>query len=482
MAGLSNTSFRDPDGYVFESEGILYRHVSFRYRSHYDHLMQSGLYHRLVDEKLMVAHREETAIASPDAYRVLRAERIPFISYPFEWSFSQLKDAALLTLRIQEIALEHAMTLKDASSYNVQFRQGRPIFIDTLSFTKRESETPWNAYRQFCQHFLGPLAILSYCDIRFNQMMRVYLDGIPIDLAAKLLPKKTFFRFGLLLHIHLNSASQKRLAQRANKTKSIPKMKKESLVGMIHHLASTIEKLEWRPSHTAWLNYYSQTNYSDAAFANKKVLVSQFLDAINPLPRLLWDLGSNNGLFTDLATEKGITTIAIDNDPGAVEANYHRGASSHHCSLPLVMDLTNPTPSIGWANRERMSLLERGPADAVLALALVHHFAIANNTPFDKIADFLAQASEFLIIEFIPKEDSQVQKLLAGREDIFTEYDQLHFEAAFGRRFVTQKKTAIIGSLRTLYLMRRKARTTARVRHDFAFEAPLPKKESEFLQ
>ena len=207
-------SFRDPSGFVFDKNGTLLRQINGCYRQDFEALQQSGLLQSLHKSSDLISHEEvgiENA-ASSEAYRVIKPERIPFVSYPYEWSFSQLKDAALLTLTIQLKSLEYCLSLKDASAYNIQFMNGKPIFIDTLSFERHVEGTPWVAYGQFCQHFLAPLALMSHVDVRLGQLLRVHLDGIPLDLASRLLPFSTLFRPGIFFHLHLHSKSQQKYA------------------------------------------------------------------------------------------------------------------------------------------------------------------------------------------------------------------------------------------------------------------------------
>jgi hypothetical protein len=448
-------SFRDPSGFLFRRGGELYRQVNLSYRPHYDRLIASGLYDDLASAGLLIHHEEaRTEPAAPDLfYKVIKPEPVSFISYPFEWCFGQLKDAALLTLRIQKAAFEKGMFLKDASAYNVQFHRGRPVFIDTLSFETYSEGTPWVAYRQFCQHFLAPLALMSRTDVRLGQLSRTHLDGVPLDLAAALLPGRTKLEAGLLTHIHLHSRSQQKNAGKPTQGAGA-KMSRLSYLGLIDHLEGTVSKLTWEPQGTVWADYYDETNYSEAAFARKKEIVARLLDKIGP--RSVWDLGANTGEFSRLASGRGIETVAFDMDPAAVEKCYREVRSRKEQNLlPLLMDLTNPTPPYGWASTERMSLVERGPADMALALALVHHLAIGNNVPFGRMAEFFAAVCKSLIVEFVPKTDSQVQRMLATREDVFTEYNAESFERAFSGFFRIEECTGVQGSDRTIYLMRR---------------------------
>ena len=420
--------------------------------------MESGLYEKLLKARLLIPHVEvdqppaEAGSAPEVCFRVIQPERVPFISYPYEWSFGQLKDAALATLSIQRRALKAGMSLKDASAYNIQFVRGKPTLIDTLSFEMYKEGQPWVAYRQFCQHFLAPLALMALKDIRLNQLLRAYIDGLPLDLASRLLPGKTRLQFGLLTHIHLHAGAQKTFAGRDVKSRGAGTFGKQAMIGLIDSLEGTVRKLDWKPGGTEWGDYYQRTNYTDAAFEHKKQLVAESVQQVNPA--LVWDLGANNGVFSRLASNHGPFVVSFDIDPAAVEHNYHQVKEEKTENLlPLLLDLTNPSPSIGWANRERDSFCSRGPADLVLALALIHHLAISNNVPLLQLADFFAEMGKWLVIEFVPKSDSQVQKLLASREDIFPEYTRQGFETAFEKRFIIRRAVDVHESERVLYLM-----------------------------
>jgi hypothetical protein len=452
-SGQLSASFRDPSGFLFSRSGILYRQVNRVYEQEYMRLIESGLYEKLVKVGLLIPHVEveQAPAESEAAFKVIQPERVPFISYPYEWSFGQLKSAALATLSIQKRALKLGMSLKDASAYNIQFVRGKATLIDTLSFEIYKEGEPWVAYRQFCQHFLAPLALMAFKDVRLNQLLRVYIDGVPLDLASELLPSKTRFNFGLLTHIHLHAGAQKKYSGAEVKSRS-GSMSKQAMTGLIESLETTIQKLNWTPRGTEWGNYYDITNYSDAAFEHKKQLVSEWTKRLQP--KIAWDLGANNGVFSRVVSTDCPCVVSFDIDPAAVEQNYRQVKKDKTENLlPLVLDLTNPTPAIGWANRERNSFGERGPADMVLALALVHHLAISNNVPLPQLADFFAEIGKWLVIEFVPKPDSQVQKLLVSRQDIFPNYTRAGFESAFKERFSIRETVEIHESERVLYLM-----------------------------
>lgn len=454
--GRHSASFRDPSGFIFTDRNTLYRQVNHSYRKEYDRLMASGLYDELVDEGLLLPHEEIKYVGSQtEAYKILKPELIEFISYPYEWSFSQLKDAALHTLKIQKTAMKHGMGLKDASAYNVQFHKGKPIFMDTLSFEIVDKPKPWVAYRQYCQHFLAPLALMSYVDISLSKLLREYIDGIPLELASRLLPRKTNFKFGISTHIHIHSKSQKRYASSPKKEVKERTISANALTGIISSLESSTKKLQWKLSDTEWGEYYTFTNYKDRSLQYKKELVKKHINKVKP--NIVWDLGANNGFFSRVASDKKIFTVAFDIDPVAVEANYQMAKDKNEIDItPILMDLTNPSPSMGWAHEERQSLEQRGPADLILALALIHHLAISNNLPLSSVAEYFSKLGRHLTIEFVPKGDSQVDKLLATRKDIFPDYTEEGFEKAFKQYFSVADKKKISGSKRTLYLLKKK--------------------------
>jgi hypothetical protein len=407
----------------------------------------------LIEKNLLVSHEESDTALSNDAYAVLKPQLIPFISYPSEWSFGMLRHAALTTLRIQKIALAHGMTLKDASAYNIQFVDGQPLLIDTLSFEKRVDGEPWIAYRQFCQHFLAPLALMGYHDVRLNGLFRDHIDGVPLDMASKLLPLRTRLRPGIAIHIHAHAAAQKKMGDSGAQKKST--MTDNALTGLLNSLRGAVRGLRWNPGGTVWGDYYNDTNYTGSSAERKAELVKSFLTEANP--STVWDLGANDGRFSRIASDGGAATVAFDIDPAAVEQGYRAiRRDKLKGLLPLVVDLSNPSSAMGWAHRERMSFLERGPADCVMALALIHHLAIGNNVPWRSLVDFFAMASKYLIIEFVPKHDSQVQRMLRSREDVFPFYDRENFEQNFERRFECLQAVDIEGSERTLYLLKRR--------------------------
>ncbi len=446
-------SFRDPQGFVFEQDGRILRAVAESFKDSYEMLMSSGLYEELVREHILVAH-EETTLNAENSYKVLAPQKIPFISYPYEWSFGQLKDAALLTLDAANRALSHGMILKDASAYNVQFLGSRPILLDTLSFEIHKEGTGWMAYRQFCEHFLAPLTLMSKGDLRANKMLQTFIDGLPLDYSCSMLSGSTFLNPSLLIHIYLHARAQHAFAGKDIKEVKKKSMPKQSVLALLDNLIDCVNGLKIKESKTTWSHYYTDTNYSESSAKEKERIVNEMIELSNIDE--VWDIGANNGHFSRLAASAGKRVISMDLDPLCVELNYRKTKEEKQNILPLLIDLSAPSPAIGWNNKERMSLTQRGPAPLGMALALIHHLAIGNNVPLPMVAEYFQSLCKQLIIEFVPKDDSQVQRLLSSREDIYPDYNEAGFRKAFAEHFDFVRELKIEGSSRTMFLLKRK--------------------------
>lgn len=449
-------SFRDPAGFVFTREGVLYRQIDRPFGPTWDEFVASGLHADLVEGGLLipVQNADRGLAVSESAHCVVRPERVSFISYPYEWSFSQLQDAALLTLDAMKRAMAKGFWMRDASGFNVQFHRGKAVLIDSLSFEPYREGHAWPAYGQFCRHFLAPLALAAHVDLRSILFLRLHIDGMPLDLAARMLPRKTKWNPGLLTHIHLHaSAGTKTGAQNAHiPRREIPR---NAILGLIDSLERSIRALAAPKTETVWGDYYNFTNYEKEAFERKKALVQELTEIA--APERIWDLGANTGVFSEAVAGDRREIVAWDGDPLAVEAAYLKWKKEKRGNLlPLLQDFSNPSPALGWAHRERNSLLERGPADLTLALALIHHLAIGNNVPLPLIAEWLTSLGKWCLIEFVPKADSQIQRMLANREDIFDDYDEVGFRRAFAASFELVESRAIEGTERTLFLYRRR--------------------------
>jgi len=447
-------SYRDPAGFVFEYEGTIYRQVNQCYAPHYDLLMRSGLYELLVKKQKLVAHTEleQNLTGAPQWYKTLLPEQLPFISFPYEWCFAQWKAAALLTLNIMQKAMDKGMILKDATPFNIQFAGSRAVFIDTLSFETYDASQPWVAYHQFAECFLAPLLLARYRSQELPGLFERYPNGIPLALVAKLLPFKCRFHLDIYLHIYLPV----RVARKDNTSaQKKPVFSHKKLATVISSLESMVRSLKLPASATAWNNYYDETVLSDNYVDQKMLVVSEWLKKI--APQKLLDLGTNTGLFAEAAAAGGAFTIAVDADADCINTLYTTCRQKKTKNLlPLWIDMTNPSPAIGWNNAERPSFLQRAQADCTMALALVHHLAIGRNIGFGLMADSFSCMSPWLIIEFVPKTDPKVALLLRDREDIFDQYHEAGFLQAFGEKYSVSERMVLPDSGRILFLMNRK--------------------------
>jgi len=445
-------SFRDPAGFVFEQQGKYYRQINQSYADNYALFKQSGLYDLLVKERKIIPHTEinENLTGRPQWHITLLPQQLPFISYPYEWCFSQWKDAALLTLGLVQKGIEHGMILKDATPFNIQFVNGLPVLIDSLSFEKYDATKPWVAYRQFVECFIAPLLLAKYNGAAMLKIFQIYPDGIPLAVVLKLLPFKSILNANVFLHVRLPNllTAKKNDAQK----KRVP-FTRQKLINIISNLGSFVQSLALPPSVTQWNNYYEETILSRGYADAKMTIIENWLKEM-PGHTVL-DIGTNTGLFAKAASAAGKFTIAIDGDTACIDKLYTDCRQQNTGNIiPLCVDITNPSPAIGWDNAERAAFAERAKADTTMALALIHHLVIGKNISFEQVAGTFSRFSTWLIIEFVPKNDPKVQLLLQDREDIFTGYNEAAFLEAFEKKFSIVKRVVIAGTERVLFLMR----------------------------
>lgn len=447
-------SYKDPSGFVFRANGIIYRQVHQQYAAHYNRLMESGLYAELVKNGWLLPHTETSDHTNefPGTYKILLPEQLPFISYPQEWCFSQLQDAALCTLNIMRAAVAQNMVLKDATPYNIQFITGRPVLIDTLSFEAYNENNPWVAYRQFCETFLYPLMLARYRKLELREIFGAWPDGVPAPVVSGLMPCSTRFNMGVALHVHLPASSYTRQKNNTQKKVVFSRRKMEQL---LQHLYAIVSKLKMGKRASVWAGYYEETILSKAYLAEKKKVCEQLLNQIEITT--VFDAGANDGEFTKLLQHKATHIVAADYDTECVERLYqYVKANNIKNILPLVADMANPTAASGVLNSERASLLQRSNTGLVLALALVHHLCIGRFMSFVQLAELFAGMGEYLLVEFVPLNDEKAQQLLAGRTTTFAHYTEKQFVAALESKFQMLNKSMVTGSERTIYLAQRK--------------------------
>jgi hypothetical protein len=447
-------SFRDPSGFIYEQDGLIYRFVSTAYAVDYALLQNSGLAAELLKKNLLLPFTEtaDNHTGRSDWHKTLLPQQLPFFSYAWEWSFSQLKGAALATLTVCKLALQKGMILKDATHTNMQWVDGKWKLIDTLSFETYTAGESWIAYRQFCECFLNPLLLAAYSGMEVHKLALSYPDGVPAAVTSRLLPFKTKFNASIYLHVHLQAKmGGKPTAEQKSPGK---KLSQKNIEQIIDNLYSCIEGLHLPQQTTTWNNYYDETILSETYLTEKKKLVASLL--INQTYKSVLDLGANEGEFSLLCKED-TQVIATDFDSACIDSLYNRLKKEKRKNiLPLVLDLTYPTPAVGWMNEERKAFFKRTKADVCLALALIHHLAIAKNISLQQLASFFASICNTLIIEFVPKEDPKVQGMLQRRKDIFDNYTEQEFEQAFALYFSLEQKTTVKGSQRSMFVYRKK--------------------------
>ena len=431
-------SFRDPAGRVYHDGDRIVRAISPQGIDDWRAVRDTGLLDRLAAQGSVIASDPIDAPADFDeSHEYVAHPRLPFISYPYEWGFEALKAAALLHLDVHLEALAADVTLVDSSAYNIQFEGPRPIFIDVLSFRPYQEGGLWDGHRQFCEQFLYPLLLEAKVGVSPGAWYRGALEGITAADLRRVLP----FRQRLSPRVWKHVIAPTMLANLARKMDQVevgrdvakPKLPKAVLEAMLRGLRGWIDQLALKDQVTVWGDYSSATSYADEGRVAKTALVGEFVAAVKP--RMLWDIGCNAGEFSFVASDAGAAhVVGWDADTNAVSQAFIEARRRDAWLTPLLADLANPTPSQGWAQAERPGMAERGPADALLALALVHHLAIGRNIPVPGVVDWLVSLAPVGLVEFIPKTDPQIQRMLAFRNDIFAGYDRDAFVAAFTAR------------------------------------------------
>jgi hypothetical protein len=443
-------SFRDPSGFVYEQNGIIYRFVDVEYKKHFEKLYSSGLYESLLKKQwvLPVEQVPKNHFAVPNWLATLQPQRIPFLNYAWEWSFDQLKDAALVTLDICKAALAKNMILKDATHFNIQFVDGLPKHIDTLSFEVYEEGTSWIAYRQFCECFLNPLLLAAYCNMETHKLLLAYPDGVPVGLTSKWLPFATKLNTHILLHVHVHAKYGKAGRQQSKAPEK--KISKAAVLNILTSLTACISKLQLKEQSSTWNNYYNETILSDDYLQQKKNIVKSWMNEL--AYHSVCDYGANEGEFSKLCRSEALV-VANDFDSNCINRLYQScKIQKVRNILPLVVDLTQPSPAMGWENKEQPAFINRKQFDLSLALALIHHLVIGKNISLTQTAAFFAEQTYWLIIEFVPKDDSKIKSMLQSRKDIYEDYTIENFEEVFRRKFSLLKKETLAQTGRVLYL------------------------------
>ncbi len=452
-----SSSFRDPSGYVFIDNGVVKRSIFPVYFKQYKALKNQGFFEKLFNTGLLIEHKE---LSQSDSEIIIQPEQIPFITYPYEWSFSQYKEAALLTLKLQKYCLKNNFSLKDSSAFNVTLHKGKAIFIDTLSIDFYTENMPWRGYKQFVTHFLGPLVLAHYHGSQSLKLMSNFIDGIPIKMIASMLPLRTKLYPFLFSNIHLLAKfDDKHSADYVGETR-IKSLSKKAQFNIIDSLYNYIKKLSLK-ERSEWVNYYDKTNYSDESFKLKSNIINTWTSQLNL--KTLVDIGGNDGTFVRNINHKIHQALVCDVDNNAVDINYNRAKlNKEDYMLPFVFNILNPSAAIGFNNKERSSFLDRikGFApDVTMALAVIHHMSLSGNIPFETSANFFASFSKYLLIEFPKRDDSWVQRLLDSKREFkehFEFYNINEFEHCYNKYFNLIEKIPIEKTERVMYFLSKK--------------------------
>lgn len=449
-------SYRDRDGFVVVDGQSVKRYVQSVYADTYEHLLRSGLYDRLVDEGSFIPHKEiqPDTLSERAYYKILEPQWIPFISLPYEWTASQWKEALLLFLRINRTSLQYGMILKDATPFNFCFYNGRCILFDTLSFEMYEEGAPWVAYRQFCENFLGPFALVCFNDVRWAGMLQTAINGWPLSFVSKNLPLRTWFNPVILMHIHLHAGVSARKTGAYESDRKI--FSKEKLLLLWGMIEKAVQKWKYQPPRPVWQAYYDTGILSEEYLTSKIAVVTNWIEKITVSNVI--DLGANNGVFSSIASLHAERVLAIESDHACVEQiRKNINAAETHNIETVLADITMPAPATGWENEERFSLLQRIHCDLLMALAVIHHICIGSNVPLVFTARLFAKiTSRYLLIEFVPRNDPKVTAMLANRKDIFSDYTEEFFLSAYQQYFKLLDTAACDASDRKLYLWEKK--------------------------
>lgn len=448
-------SFKDPDAIVLKTEIGFTRYLFYQYKDQYEHLMQSGLYDELVKEGLLIPHQEiKINSAEPKVYKQILPEQIPFQSYPFEWSYLQWRKAALAFLKINKIALKYGMILKDASPYNFYLKNGKAILFDTSSFVLFTDHQPWLAYRQFCELFFAPIALMKYNGADWAKIYMANIRGFNMQFVSKQLPLKSWMNLSCLIHIHLHAKYEGKKSKTTNSNKGFTKKQLNQLFDLFIDAIRLWKSVS--PISKNWETYYEEGIESELYLANKKNIITEWMRETKS--NSILDLGANTGVFSIIATSYSKQVIAAESDSACVDIIEKEIKKSNIQNLTtLVTDLSETSPALGMLNKEYQSFIQRAKSDLVLALALVHHLCISKNLALNHVAElFSSLSNHFLIVEFIPKSDPKTQLLLNHREDVFLDYQEENFQEAMNLFFILEKREKVADSDRILYLFKKK--------------------------
>jgi hypothetical protein len=454
-------SFRDPEGSVFYYESEVYRTLTSPSAEKMKVLLELPFFKKLVKEEQVINTKLLEAINVfpenfPVSKQILWHERIPFITYPFEWTFSILKDGALLTLDLMEILLEHNYILKDGTAWNICLHKGNPCFFDILSINSYREGQAWEGLSQFLQEFLYPLMLQAYHGIDFQPIWRSTQQGVPVKFLYKTLSKASLFKKGVFKYVYLQEkfSASKTISEATLRNEfSAQAFPKKDLIRLLKDLRTCVESLQLTKDQSVWKDYASQNSYEVLDTKEKESFIEDGLKKLKPL--VVMDLGCNTGHYSLIASKQA-QVISCDLDTTCLDHIYLQKEKN---ILPVVLNLMTPSPSMGWRLSERKDIFARLKADTFLALALIHHLCIVQNVPLVSFVKFLKSIAPRGIVEWVDKSDPMVQFLLRNRADIFNDYTFENFQDLISQDFNIEKTVSLNKGTRQLLLLSEKKMT-----------------------
>lgn len=453
-------SFRDRDGRIYRCGDRIVRGISAGALEDYRKLEVTNFFRKFTESGRIVGTREVAALDVPLAddekarwAGFLEHERIPVVSYAYEWTFSMLRDAAVLTLDLLEAAIQENMTLKDATPYNVQFVGGKPVFIDIPSFETLPAGSTWSGYRQFCEMFLFPLMLQAYRGIDIQPMMRSSIDGVRVQTMSRMFGFWQRFKKGVFTHVWLQAKLDSKYGGTSQNVKSDLKsagFSKELILANVRKTRKLVQKLSWGGEGSEWGAYEEFHNYSESDHELKEAFINDCVR--DGGAQTVWDIGANTGQFSRIAARHARQVLAMDIDHFAVERMYRKNTADGVSNiLPLVQNVVDPSPNWGWRNSERSDLVSRARPDLLLCLALIHHVVITANVPLDEFIAWLASLTDQLVIEYVSRADDKVETLLRNKEDKYHDYSRENLESALAVHFDIRRKLPLESGHRFLY-------------------------------
>ncbi|NGX28324.1 MAG: Ribosomal protein L11 methyltransferase [Candidatus Anoxychlamydiales bacterium] len=466
-------SFRDPAGSLFKHKNKIFRFINPSYENEFNETITSENIKKLIENGYISAFNklkkdEIQNLLKDEIFKnifekfksniILEHTVIDFANYPYEWSATQLFDSATLTLNLFEKVIDENLSLKDATPYNIIFENAKPVFVDLLSFEKKDPKDPiWLAYSQFVKTFLLPLFMNKFRSMPIHKVFLSNIDGLEIDDCLKHTSVFNPISYSLIKLPHFLSRFAKEKHYQTKKMQN-PNLAKFILKRLIKKTKKRLNALKPKTNITSsWSEYMdTQKHYDKKDFSIKESFISDVMERQNP--KKVLDVGCNTGHFSIIAAKMGAKVISIDYDPVVIDLLYTIAKNENLNILPLVVNISKPTPSIGWKNLEYQSFLKRADnyAELTFMLALIHHLQVTDRIPLFEIAAIAnTLTKDGLVIEYVDPKDPMFIKIVRGRENLHLDININSFKKTFEDFFSIEKEQKI-NETRSVFYMRKK--------------------------